>query len=99
MIVVDQGAARLTAPDALAEELNRSWAFFVPGAANRVDLLPPVEKADQAGGVIVQMDLIIPLPQAEEHVHLHDLDADSISVIREMHLRGLLRGRRNGFKR
>ena len=60
VIVIDQGAALLSAPLALAEELNGCRLVLLPHPANGVDLMAPVEHADQAGGVVVDPYLIVP---------------------------------------
>ena len=96
MIVADQGAALVSAPDAFAEELLRRRLVIVPHAAHGVGLVAPIEQADEASGVVVEIDAIVPRPEAEEDAHLHHFDAGSVGVVGKLHLRDLGRGRGGG---
>ena len=96
MVVADQGAALVSAPDAFAEELLRRRPVIVPYAAHGVGLVTPIEQTDQASGVVVEIDAIVPRPEAEEYAHLHHFDAGGVGVVGKLHLRNLGRGRGGG---
>src|SRR5579859_282016 len=86
VVVIDQGPALLPAPGAIAEELQWVGQAIVPIAADRVDLLATVEEADKAGGVVVEVDTIVPRSDAEEDVHLHDFKAGGVGIVGEIGL-------------
>src|SRR5690242_20016438 len=86
MVVVDQSAALLSAPLALAEEFNGRCLVILPYPANAVDLMASIEQPDQAGGVVVDPDLIIPWTDPEIRCHLHDFDASGVGVVTQPHL-------------
>ena len=86
----------MAAPDAFAEESQRRRLVVVPHAAHGVGLVAAIEQTDQAGGVVVQINAVVPRPEAEEHAHLHHFDAAGVGVVGKLHLRDLGRIRRGG---
>ena len=88
----------LAAPDAFSEEFRRRRVIVVPEAAHRIGLMAVIEQTDEASGMVIQADVIVPRAETKERFHLHHLYSCGVRFVGKMDLRDLLGGSGRGAK-